>query len=316
MIEAETVVLARENPDRPFSYVPVEALKGVAAEEPIPFLVDSTMRRRLAADGDAAVLFIREADRWVQLAYVNAPVRAMVDDILAAAPAWAVDPDQGERFAFFAELHDHPSDTIRLLALAEISRAPYTQIRGMTPRLSRAAIARTLRDPKWVEWAPIHILFLGLSDDPDDHAFVRRMTRLAATRGIRSNTGAWATALVEIDGAAGLDWLRQTYFEDPDRKLEELREVVTAFDVIGQSGDPELRPTLVAALRGLARDRPELAADAAKQLATLGDWSQVETFEALIDSGKIDSPAADFVIAQYLRSAQAALAATGPERPK
>lgn len=197
-------MLAREAPDRPFTYVRVELLEGVASTEQIPFLVDSTMRRRLAADADAAVLFIREADRWVQLAYVDAPARAMLDAILEAGPAWSADPDNDARFAFSADLHDHPSDTIRVLALAEVSRSPYAQIRTMTPRLSRAVIERVLRDPKWVEWTPIHILFLGLSDDAGDHDFVRRMTKLAASRGIWSNTAAWASALVEIDGVAGL----------------------------------------------------------------------------------------------------------------
>jgi hypothetical protein len=294
--------------------LPVEVLEGAAPKEPIPILVDSTMRRRLAADGDAAVLFIREAGRWKKLVYVDAPVRAMVDDILAAAPVWNAEPDGGDRFAYLAHRHDHPSDTIRLLALAEISRALYAQIRSVSPRLSRAAIARVLRDPKWGDWAPIHIPFLGLRDDPGDHDFVRRMTKLAASKGIRNNTAAWATALVEIDGMAGVDWLRETYFEDPDRMVEELREVAMAFDVLGRGGNPDLRPALAAALRGLAQDRSELAADAAKQLATLGDWSQVETFEELLASGQVTSPAAEFVIAYYLRSAHAALASTGRDR--
>ena len=309
VIEAGTVVLARENPARSFSYVPVEQLRGEASPEPIPFLVDSTTRRRLAADPDAAVLFVREGESWVQLAYVDGAVRAMLDHILEAAPVWDAEPDHGERFAFFAELHDHPNETIRLPALAEISRSPYAQIRSMTPRLARAEIARILRDPKWVEWAPIHILFLGLSDDPDDHDFVRRMTRLAAERGMRSHVGAWATALVEIDGPAAIDWLRATYLEDPNRGVEELRQVVTAFAVLAEGGDVALGPRIAATFRSLARDRPDLAGEAAKHLATLGDWSQADTFEGILDSGDIADPAAEFVILSYL---QAARAARGP----
>jgi hypothetical protein len=307
VIEAETVVLARENPARPFSYAPVEQLRGEASPEPIPFLVDSTMRRRLAADPDAAVLFVREGASWVQLAFVEASVRAMLDHILEAAPVWDAEQDHGERFAFFAERHDHPNETIRLLALAEISRAPYAQIRSMTPRLARAEIARILRDPKWVEWAPIHILFLGLSDDPDDHAFVRRMTRLAAERGMRSHLGAWATALVEIDGPPAIDWLETAYFADPDRGIEELRQVVTALAVLAEGGEPDLEPRIAAAFRSLARDRPALAGDAAKHLATLGDWSQADTFAGILDSGDVADPAAEFVILSYLQAARAAL---------
>lgn len=306
LIEAETVVLARENSARPFTYAPIEELKGGVSPEPIPFLVDSTMRRRLAADPNAGVLFVREGGSWVQLAYVDAPVRAMVDHILEAAPDWDAEPDHGERFAFFAALHDHPNETIRLLALAEISRAPYAQIRTMTPRLPRAEIARILRKPTWVEWAPIHILFLGLSDDPADHDFVRRVIRLAATRGIRSHLGAWATALVEIDGPPAIDWLRETYLEDRDRGVEELRQVVAALATLVEGGEPDLQPSIAAALRDLARNRPDLAAEAAQQLGALGDWSQTQTFIKILQAGDAGSPAAEFVIMNYLEAARAA----------
>jgi hypothetical protein len=304
VIEAETVVLAREDPARPFSYVPVEPLKGHVSAAPIPFLVDSTTRRRLAADGDASVLFVREAESWVQLAYVDAPVRAMLAQILAAAPAWDAEPDHAQRFTFFANLHDHPNDTIRLLALAEISRAPYAQIRSMTPRLSRPQIARILRDPKWVEWAPVHILFLGLSDDPEDHAFVRRTTRLAAERGIQSHLGAWATALVEIDGAPAIDWLQTAYLEDPNREVEALRAVIDALATLLDGGDPDLQPAIAAALRDLPQRRPDLAPEAAVQLAALGDWSQAETFSDILESGAVAGPAAEFVLMTYLEAAR------------
>jgi hypothetical protein len=306
VIEAETVVLAREDPARPFSYAPVEPLKGDVSADPIPFLVDSTMRRRLTADRDATVLFVREAESWVQLAYVDAPVRAMLDQILAAAPAWEAEPDHAQRFTFFADLHDHANDTIRLLALAEISRAPYAQIRSMTPRLSRPQIARILRDPKWAEWAPVHILFLGLSDDPEDHAFVRRMTRVAAERGIQSNLGAWATALVEIDGLPAIDWLRTAYLEDPSRAVEALRAVIDALATLLDGGDPDLQPAIAAVLRDLPRRRPDLAPEAAVQLAALGDWSQAETFSDILESGAVPSPAAEFVIMAYLEAARGA----------
>jgi hypothetical protein len=306
VIEAETVVLARENPARPFTYVPVEQLRGEALSEAIPFLVDSTMRRRLAADPDAAVLFVREGESWVQLASVDASVRALLDHILEAAPVWDAEPDHRERFAYFAQLHDHPNETIRLLALAEISRSPYAQIRRMTPRLERVEITRILRNPTWVEWAPIHILFLGLSDVPADHSFVRRMTRLAAERGMGSHLGAWATALVEIDGPPAIDWLRTTYLEDPDRGVEELRQVVTALATLVEGGEPNLQPGIAAALRELARNRPALAAEAAQQLAALGDWSQTRTFSKILEAGEAGSPAAEFVIMSYLEAARAA----------
>ena len=75
VIEAETVVLAREDPARPFSYAPVEPLKGDVSADPIPFLVDSTMRRRLAADRDAIT--------WMGQQYRYMPTPAVMLEQLA-----------------------------------------------------------------------------------------------------------------------------------------------------------------------------------------------------------------------------------------
>jgi hypothetical protein len=153
MIDAGTLVLAREDPGRPFAFAPTATLKGAAEGLPIPFLVDSATRRRLAADPGAAVLFARDAEGWTRLADADAEVVEMTRAILAAATEWDAEDDHAARFAFFADRHDHSNPTIRELALAEISRSPYALIRGMTPRLTRAEIVRVLRDPKWAEWA-------------------------------------------------------------------------------------------------------------------------------------------------------------------
>jgi hypothetical protein len=241
VIEAEAVVLARPDPARPFAFAPVAALKGDAARPAIPGLVDSATRRRLAADPEAAVLFARDADGWTRLADATPELRADVETILAAAPAWDAEADHAARFAFFAERHDHPDAGVRALALAEISRAPYALIRTMPPRLGRAEVVRLMRDPRMAEWAPIHILFLGLSDDPEDHAFVRRAFDAASRTG-GAHLAAWATALAEIDGPPAIDRLRALYFEESGRSPEDLRAVVTAFATLADGGDPTLRP--------------------------------------------------------------------------
>jgi hypothetical protein len=306
VIEAEAVVLARPDPARPFAFAPVAALKGDAAGPAIPGLVDSATRRRLAADPEAAVLFARDADGWTRLADATPDLRATVETILAAASAWDAEADHAARFAFFAERHDHPDAGVRALALAEISRAPYALIRTMTPRLGRAELARLMRDPKMADWAPIHILFLGLSTDPEDHAFVRRAFDAASRRG-GAHLAAWATALAEIDGPPAIDRLRALYFETPGRSPEDLRGVVTAFATLADGGDPALRPGIDAAFRGLAAGPPALAGEAARQLTWAQDWSQARTFADLLAAGAVSDPAAEFAVALYLEAAREAL---------
>ena len=61
------------------------------APPPIPFLVDSTTRRRLAAEpGDAVLMAHAPESGWTQLAYADPQVRRMAEEILAAAPIRAL----------------------------------------------------------------------------------------------------------------------------------------------------------------------------------------------------------------------------------
>ena len=183
----------------------------------------------------------------------------------------------------------------------------------MQPRVSGEEIRAVLRDPNRIPWAPIHILFLGLSDNPADHELVRRTVTAAAKHGIRNNLAAWATAYAEIDGPPRIDQLRARYFEHPPRDPEVLRAVVIAFSTLAQGGDPELRPGIDAAFRALAADGPPtLAAEAAKQLTWAQDWSQIETFADLLASGALADPAAEFVISVYLEAAGEAAVTVEP----
>ena len=306
VLGAEDVVLARPDPYQPFAFAPVATLKGGAAEAPIPGLVDSQTRRRLAADPGAGVLFARDADGWTRLADTTPELLATVTAILDAAEEWDAETDHAARFAFFAARHDHEDPTIRALALAEISRSPYSRIRSLTPRLGRAALARVMRDPKMVEWAPIHILFLGLSSDRADRAFVRRGFDMAsATKG--GYLAAWATALAEIDGPPAVDRLRALYFEAPGRDPEEMRAVALALATLAEGGDPALRAGIDAAFRDLAMHRPALAGQAASYLTWAEDWSQADSLQALLAAGTVSDPAAEFAITNYIEAAHQAL---------
>jgi hypothetical protein len=158
------------------------------APPPIPFLVDSAPRRRFAAEpGDAVLMAHAPEEGWAQLAYAGPQVRRMADEILAAAAVWERD-DGTARFAYFADRHDHPDPAVRQLALTEISAAPYALIRTKQPRVSGEEIREVLRDPNRIPWAPIHILFLGLSDNPADRelltAIEPRPHRYSPDRGL------------------------------------------------------------------------------------------------------------------------------------
>lgn len=302
VLAAEVVVLAREDATRPFIFRPIATLKGSAEGVPIAQLVDSATRRWLATDPAAAILLIHDGDNWTRLADADGEVGDMIRDILAAGAEWDSVDTHPARFAYFAERHDHPNATIRKLALAEISRASYAEIRSMTPRLTRPEIVRILTNPKWGNWAPIHILFLGLSDDPTDHALVRRAFSLAAAnRGL--HLAAWATALVEIDGPPAIAHLRDSFLES----VEGRRSIVVALITLAGGGAPELRPVIDATFHSLASASPELAGEVARHLLWAEDFSQAAYFAELLASGTIDDPATEVVITVYLHTADVVL---------
>jgi len=308
VVDAAAVALARSDPDDPFRYAVTEYLKGdsVGAPGGIPFLIDSTTRRRMAADGDVFTILSRElpGSEWTLHGAGGAPMVSVVREIAARSEAWLGGAGSEDRFAFFAALHDSPEPGVRSLALAEISGARYGLIRTLAPKLTRAEVVRVLRDPTMFEWAPIHILLLGLSDDPADRAFVRSAFEAAGRSSGATTLGAWTTAYLEVDGAAALDRIRVEYIDDPTRSEAQMIEIVRALSTISAVVEPALRDDVLAHLGMLASARPEVAAEAARELSLAGDWSLAPLFEDLLASGVISAPEDEFAVTYHLALAR------------
>jgi hypothetical protein len=319
VVEAAAVALARNDPDDPFRYAVTEYLKGDAAGAPgeIPFLVDSTTRGRMAADAGVFAIVSRELpeSEWVLHATGGARMVSVVREIAARAEDWLGHAGTEDRFAYFAELHDSPEPGVRSLALAEISGARYGLIRTLAPRLSRAEVIRVLRDPTMFEWAPIHILLLGLSDDPADRAFVRSAFEAAGRSTAATTLGAWTTAYLEVDGTAALARVRATYIDDPARPEAQMLEIVRALSTFSAVAEPALREEVVEHLGLLATARPGIAAEAAGELSLAGDWSLAPLFEDLLATGAISAPEDEFAVTLHLSFARDAGALSTGEDP-
>ncbi len=310
IVEDAVLALARPTNASPFVYAPQVYLRGAAKEEaaPIPFLVDSSARRRIAADPEVFALVGRatpEAD-WELLAVMAPATVEMVREIVAQAEGWAGTAVSPDRFAYFAARHASPEPAIRALALAEISSFPYAQIRTIAPQLTRAEIVQILRDPKMIEWAPIHILLLGLSKDPADRDFVRAAYGAASRTASAAFLGAWATAYLEVDGAAALERIEADFVTDPERPKEQMTEIVRALSTFAAVSEPALRDRITAQFGTLAASRPELAADAAQELTNVEDWSLAGMFEDMLSDGAFRSPVEEFAIIFYIERAREA----------
>ena len=261
LIEAETVVLAREDPERPFYFAPVATLKGYPGNEKIDLFLDSTTRRVLATYPRHSIVLARLTDgekkSWRRIGTADQDLGPIVKGILAASVAWQKEPKQ--RIAFFAKLLGHDNSQVRLLAHLEIARAPYNEIRNCSGLLSREEIRAFLDDFQYADWHPLYILLLAQSDDPTDRELIRKSFESAARFGATLRTAAWATAFIETVEEKAVAEIEKRYFRNADRKPEELQAMLQALSVQGTNGHTHLRERIVAAYGVLLKIHPSMA---------------------------------------------------------
>jgi hypothetical protein len=300
---AEVVAILRAAPDDPFRFAPVRILKGDAETPPVPFLVSRSRAAELAADPDGGVVGTwTRADGWVIHDYGGAGLALVLSDLLAND----LSTPESQR-GTFENLIDHPEPAVARMAMVELATLPYTVLRETDVRVSRHMVVDMLADPKWTEWAPIMIILFGMSDDPGDVAFLNRAMRIIAANSRTVHLAAWATALIEMEGAAGVAWLKTAYSDDPSRTEAELKAIGLALASHAQRTD-QAGDAIHDALGDLAMRQPAIAGAMAQAMMEREDWSLAGTFRELLDDGRITAPADAFVITHYVLAAADAAA--------
>ena len=302
VIGSGTAVFARENPARPFSYVVLETLKGRYDGSAIPLFLDSMTARALQLYPALRVILVQNGPggAWRALGMAGSEYQSVMRQVAQ----W----DKGsktpaERAMFFAPYLRHEDRRLAELAFLEVGRAPYATLRDLKASVARDDIYRIVNDLFHVEWHGLYILMLGMSDRPDDIAFVRGKLKTAAKYGLTINLGAYATALIEMTGADGVTQLTEEYFVEPGRSNAELIEIVKALSVQGTGGAVELRAAIVDAYGRLLVHHPELAGYVANDLS---DWKVarfVPRLREILNAGVGLDEASHFAIAVYLSSA-------------
>jgi len=269
LIESESAVLAREDPERPFHFVPVEILKGKPPKERIGLLLDSVTRRLLKAYPHRSVL-LAKAGTWQRVAAVDKTVRPVIDEILERSATWTHSEDA--RFEYFSKLFAHEHPVLRTLAHLEVARAPYGRIRKLGRHLDRATIRAPLEDARLLEWWALHILLLAQSNDPRDRRQITETIRSLETFSDPLHLGAWATAYIEIEGEKAIQYLEARYFRRAP-PAKQLRRVLMALSVQGASGRTELRDRIVASYKVAIEQHPGLTSPVLDDLIA---WKRVE----------------------------------------
>jgi hypothetical protein len=274
LIEADTVVFAREDPDHPFSYAALETLKGETTTRPIDLFLPSTGRRILAADEDRVAVLVGNADgTWRSLGIADDEYQQVVRRIVLFSAEWNGVEGQERRLRFFLELFGHENSSIHRLAYLELGRAPYGTIKRFSQAVDPEHVRRVLENPRYIEWRPLAILLLANAGDAEDRESIRSSFRSAEQFSLTRNLAALATAVIELEGEAAVQFIDDRYLNNAQRTREELIEVCRALSVHGTDGHTHLRDRIVECYRNLLEARPDMAATVVRDLIA---WERFE----------------------------------------
>lgn len=309
LMESEVVVIAREDPDKSFSYAPVVFLKGKADTRPVDLLLDSLTRQRLShSPDDGVVLYRRSVEApWMRLAYANAAYREFLVSVLENTQAWESGRGKTERLEFFSQRMLSADATIQEQAYLEVGRAPYTWISRVAGAIPREEIRRFLSDDRKLEWHRLFILMLARSAHPDDRVYIRKEFESAAHFGLTATLPAWTVAFVEAYPETAVEEIEESFFRAPARSRPGLEAVLQGLSVLAsQEGiliSPrivELRRRIVRSYARLIEQHPQLAGWVARDLTLWQLQALVERLSAIVREETTLDPAARFMVESYL----------------
>ena len=284
LLAADRVVLARENPDKPFSLKAIEVLKGDAGSPEIDLFLDSNTRRVLAAYPERTVVCVHRVSGpeagWMRVGMTNEIFGPLVREILDRSSRWKEAPK--ERLAFFAKLLGDENGEIRQIAHIEVARAPYNEIRALGGILPREEIHAFLANFRYVEWHALYILLLAQSGNELDRPLIADKVRSAERFSSTLQLAAWATAWIEVDEGEALDFLGQHYFERPGRREDEMSALLMALSVHGNNGQVHLRDRIADDYRMILDSHPALASGIVADLTAWERWDLAGEVAAIV----------------------------------
>ena len=304
LLKAEHLVTARASQQDDYTYQVAETLRDGEGPVPITWLADGATRNRLAANPDDALLFAYDvsSEKWRNVAYLSTAFRQVVDDVLTQEQDWGTQ-FHAARFRFFEDLLDHTDPAIRGLAIAEIDKAPYALLKTMAVKPSADRLLSDLWSPDDYQYQAIRILLLGLTGAPEARAEILAFVDRTADWDWARNLGAYSTALVEIDGVAGVELLDATLLSDHRQPLDKLEMVVEALAIHHGVGPRAVRDGIARALDRLVRERPQAAPLIARQFGSRNDFSREGALRGALRSKQLQSAEAFMSVASYIAQA-------------
>lgn len=306
LLDSDAVVLAREDPQRPYHYAALNTLKGDPSTVAIDLFMNTRVRRYLTADPTSAMLLARDprGGEWRMLGITHGDFERVVRRILSFEGEWIPkETDNLERLREMAPLLGNKDTRLHELAFLEIGRASYESIKSISANVSLQRVRAMLSDPRYIEWRGLDILLLGLSDAKQDRARVIREMEDRQRLSNALNLDAWATAYVEVMGVSGIDRIADWYFRDAGRSREELRNIVKALSVHA-ANDPVLREPIIGAYRDLLDNHPHAAPDITRDLISWQAWDLAQKMRYLQPLIAESDPLGAYAVKLYLQRAE------------
>ncbi|MEM7144003.1 MAG: hypothetical protein AAF591_02640 [Verrucomicrobiota bacterium] len=274
LLDADAIVLARENPERPFSLKTVEVLAGNPPPEEIDLFVDSATRRLLSLDANRKVVCIYSTKLpdtpWKRVAITNEQIEPVLREILKQPASWKNNPQA--RAAFFAKYLGHEDPQLNTLAHLEVARAPYGDIAQLGRTLPSENVRAFLSNLRLTEWHALYILLLAQSNAEEDQKRISDSLRSAERFRLSHQLAAWATAAIEVEGKPAIDFINSKYLSNPQRSIDEVAPVLQALATQG-SYQPDYRDDIVASFTLALEHHPDQAPLITSNLL---DWNRWE----------------------------------------
>ena len=319
LLEADLVIVAREDPGAPYWLTTTEILSGEATGIDKSFFLEAPLRPGPSLGRNREVICSHGSyegisqPEWARVGDADADFRALVAEILQNREQWQLNP--GERAMYFSSYLGHQNQQIRALAHVEVARAPYDQIRKFKGILPFPELRSSLEDFRLTDWHSLYILLLALSGEAEDLALISGKVRSAAATGLSLHLAAWATAWIEMEPEKALPFLTEKYLAGPPRDPAEIRAIFRALSVHGNRGHRYLRKQITEAYRHILKQHPQMASEAVKDLMLWQQWGLKDSLRPImLDTGSGLDHGSRLQIAAYLRKAAEISATDPPER--
>jgi hypothetical protein len=312
LIESESVVMVREDNDRPYIFRPIEVLKGAIESHDIEAFVDSVSRRKLEQNPEDVAVLVRNGpeEAWSYRNYANSDTQEFIRAIIEQSARWNGSRGDDRRIAFFTEYLTDESSLIREQAYLEVGRAPYSVIKTIAGAIPREQILGFLANWRLVEWHNLFILMLGQSRIPSDHDLIRNKFETNARYGLRTNLSAWTTAYIETNPETGIEDIEALYLAKRDRTREELEEVHRSLSVLGSEGGAVAKPRVAQRRRRIVESyaillehHPTMAGKVARDLTNWRSQALVEQLSSIMKGETMLDPDSKMAVSYYLSMA-------------